>query len=1411
MLGEFFRGSNTNKGNESKADDVKPLLPKRTGGITPEENASLWSRCTFSWFTPIIDSAYDHILALDEYYHLPERESPSYSLDKFERGWKVECEKFEKARGFEDRHGENLRIYGSSKARKRLKLPSLARVLLQCYSKQVIIIFLLVLLSNFCNMSQIVLLRKLLECIQSSGATSRSESSLQEASVPWWAVVLGVVPERFNSNIAYRGFAYVFVMTVLTITYALLRQQETRIVTGLGRQLRSLITTVLYRKLLNLDSNIFSENSQLSLEGASRASRARLSVASEISHRTANGSFGMSGNIVNLLSNDVSRFGKLYNCHEFYYGIGSVIIATVFLYVNIGVSGVFGIGVMLLHAAWSISFLNIRAFVRKSFSEIRDARILLTSEYLSFIKIIKSYSWENYFIRNIDAQRAKELSSLVTQAVCWGFATVCHAVVFHALLSTILVRRFRGETVDPANIFFAYVIYDAVSEFIASFPRSYALFRDLILSCERVGEFLVIEDRTHLGRGDSSAPALPKAVPDLSAGELSVGKLHPGVVRYEGVELAWPNGTPLLRDLSFEVRSGEIMAILGPVGSGKSGLLLSIINELQHSRGLRHVHGRLAYVPQLAWVVTGTIRENIVFGASFDPNWYEVVIHACYLADDFKIFPKGDQTMVGGSSNNLSGGQRQRISLARAVYQKSQVYVLDDCLSAVDSSVSAMIFKNCILGLLRDKCVILATHLTNLVTKVDKVLLLDGVGRRPLYLGDPRGLVEFPHYKGLFDGSPGQSKCEERLNIAAQDGEAASIGSSASLKEVLPSSSIRSGGSIKSYVLADGDGSRLRGSERKIEAAEAETEADAEGVVSMDTYRKYISSCNKLILFVLFICVSLLVAIYVLTTFFIGVWAENFSEENWRTNYLIYLTACIAFPIVCIVTTILFRVLGLGISKTYHNKLLAHIEHAPLFFFENTPIGRVLNRFTSDLAQLDELLPTSFNNSSVTVLMSLTMLVSIGIVTPQFIVFIPPIFYAFYRVSRKYPPILRQGERRSATLSAPITSQLMDTMSGLATVHTFGAEEMLIRKMEDAITSLNNIRYHLDIAYIWLYLRLEVIGCMTLVTTGIFSVLLSACSLSNSGIIGTILSFAVAMPGWLRYSIFTLGELEADMVGFERIRTYTDSEMYQVVAPSAAEEDGGVAEAQAPADWPSRGKIEFRNVDITFYPNPNPSICNICLKIDPGERIGVVGRTGAGKSSLFSALLRLFDPSFGAILIDDLEISKVPHLRLRESISVVPQEPIIFTGTVRFNLDPKGGCSDEELYQVLKRAHIFDYINSLPGKLDHRLEGGGTLLSVGIKQLFCLARAILRKSRILLLDEATSFVDIQTDSLIQETIKSEFEGCTILTIAHRIKTIINYDRILVLESGRVFEFDSPQNLLRNPKSVFSSLVSSTTM
>ncbi|KAF7458126.1 multidrug resistance-associated protein 1-like [Cryptosporidium felis] len=1379
MLNGFFRGRTDGYTKVSK-EDFKSI-PQRVGGLTPEENAGIFSRLTFSWFTPMINSACDHILEPEEYYRLTERDSPEYSLPKFEEKWKTEVRRSQaddlstqKRRGF-------FSSQESSKG-KKAAIPSLARVLFQCFRKEVFAIFFLVLFSNICNFAQIVLLRKLLECIQSSSKILGDISTTPEQT-PWWGTLLGVVPGRFNWSIANKGFLFILIMTCLSITYAILRQQETRVVTGLGRKLRSLITGVIYRKLVRMNSNIFSENGHsnaencfLGRDSSSRNSKARLSIASDISHTAAKESCGMSGNIVNLLSNDVSRFGRLYTCHEFYYGIVSVTIAAILLFTIIGVSGLVGILVILVHGIWSINFLNRRATERKVFSETRDRRILMTSEYLSFIRIIKSYSWENYFIRCIDAQRRRELSSLFRQGIYWGFATACHGVIFHSLLFTIIVRRCRGEVIDPANIFFAYVLYDAVSEFLVSFPKSYALFRDLILSCERVSEFMIQEEKYVSHKKEDLT-----RTPEICGEEESGSEICSGSVRYNNVELRWPNGALLLKNLTFEVKSGEIMAILGPVGSGKSGLLLSIINELSHYNGSSEIKGKLAYVPQQVWVFTGTIRDNILFGSPFNQEWYDKVISACCLNSDFELFPKGDQTLIGGGSNNLSGGQKQRISLARAVYQKSQIYALDDCLSAVDSSVSARIFRECIIGLLRDKCVILATHLAHLIPHMDKVILLDDISKSPAYIGDPRGLERFPHYrKSLGDGL---KQAQNREPEMEEGGKGRPTNKGRTSKE---------------------DNLEAFSNFRKA-SSESESEFDEnnieEGVVTLDTYKKYVSSYDKKSLFQAAIFTTICVMLYVFTTFYIGIWAENFSEDNWVFNISIYVLICITFPASCIYNTVIFRSGAIGVSNIYHDKLLSHIKGAPLSFFENTPIGRILNRFTSDLVHIDELLPVSFNNSTLTVLMSLTMLICIGMVTPQFWVFIPPIFFAFYRVSRKYPPILRQGERRSAALTAPITSHLVETMSGLATIHTFGTEKMLIEKMDKALVSLSNVRYHLDIAYSWLYLRLEVIGSMTFVATGIFSVLVSACSTVHSGVLGTILSFAVAMSGWLRYSIFTVGEFEADMVGFERIRTYTDSELYQIAVPQEEPED-------PPESWPSKGKIEFRNVDLVFYPNTNPSLRNISLEIMPGEKIGIVGRTGAGKSSIFSVLLRLHEPSSGNIIIDGIDICKISARKLREIISIVPQEPVIFTGTVRFNLDPKGSYSDEELFEVLKRAHIFEYISGLPGKLDYFLNGTGSQLSVGMKQLFCLARAILRKSKILLLDEATSFVDIQTDALIQQTIKTEFFGCTILTIAHRIKTIADYDRVLVLDYGRILEFDSPHSLLGNPKSAFSSLSSS---
>ncbi|KAK6589533.1 ABC ATpase [Cryptosporidium xiaoi] len=1389
-------GSRVNQGYKPLANNVAEAesefdMEKKHRKITPEVNAGILSKWTFSWFTTKLEDACDHVLELDEYYELPiKSNSPEFLVPFFDEAWKTELNR-KKITTVLSNKGDSFDLYNNVKNIDN-RNPSLVKALYHCFKKEFYSVLFLVTVSNLLITIQILLIRLLLTKIQSMNDYFADFNIENETNteIPTWALLIGVVPQRFNKKVAKDGIFIVMIMTIVNILFPVFRQQETRLVTRVGRNVRSLMTGVVYRKVLKMDSNMFRDNSNNNYCGDNDNSikRTRLSVASILSENAANNTNGLFGNVVNLLSNDVSRFSRLYNSHEFYSGIVSIIISLFALYFVLGVPGLAGMLIMGLHIVWSIISLNYRFYERKSFSEIRDKRILLTSEYLSFIKIIKSYSWEESFVKEINKYRINEISSLLFQGIYWSLSTLCHAVVLHSTLITILTLKYMGKKIDPANIFFALVFYDAVSEVVISFPKSYALFRDLILSCERIKEFLLLEDKEIVNKHDF----YNNLYCSFSKNEINS---HSGLVCYNNVELRWKDGHLLLNNLNFKLKSGELMGIIGPVGCGKSGLLASVVNEIIPTKGSIGIKGSTAYVPQLAWIFTGTIRENIIFGSEFNQKWYDQVISACSLTEDFELFPNGDQTVVGGKDNSLSGGQKQRISLARAVYKNSQIYVLDDCLSAVDSNVSSQIFKNCITGLLKNKCVILATHLLNIVPYMDYVLLLDGSKKSPTYSGDPKGLAKISEFRLIFE--------DVKLSKNIRDADTSGSNND---NDIVSNYSNNDKNNTEPYFKTNNQNSNK--STENIKHISLE-EDDVEGIVTLGTYVKYMLSYNKYYLIgaISFGFISTLLSI--LINFYVGYWAEHFYELEWRFYFGLFASLSVIFPIVVVTTTGFFKFGGLNVSNTFHDKLLKHIENAPLRFFDNTPIGRILNRFTSDLVNVDELLPTDFNNATIAVITCGIILISTGFITPQFFVCLPILFYAFYCVVKKYPPILRQAERRSAALSAPITSHTIETIMGLTTIHTFNTEDVLTKKLDDFVLLLSNVRYHVDTACCWLNLRLEIIASITLVFSGTFGVLLSCCNKNYAGIFGTILSFAVTLPGWLRYTVFTLGEFEADMVGFERIRNYTDSGLFEVSVFNERNPDDNNGKLIHP-NWPEKGRIEFKNVCLSLDQNlMNYILKNISFNINHGERVGIVGRTGAGKSSLFTMLLRLYNPSNGNILIDGVDTASIPVRELRNRISIVPQDPIIFTGSIRFNLDPNNQFTDDELYNVLKRVHIYDYVMALPDKLDHFFVSGGGTLSIGIKQLFCLARAVLKRSKILLLDEATSFIDIYTDSLIQETISKEFKDSTTITIAHRIKTVINYDKIMVLDSGKIIEFNSPEELLNNPNSTFKLLASST--
>ncbi|KAF7458125.1 ABC transporter [Cryptosporidium felis] len=1536
---------------------------RKSAGITPEENASWLSQLTFSWFTNMMDKAYNSHLETSDFFDLPEYDTPRFKLDEFTRYWKRELGKSgtRSLRSEKQRDLESARLVDSSGVSKSSsgeeEKPSLILTLFLTFKWEVFVIICLIILADSCLLAQSIVLRKLLLLMQNVSSDMAIPGSSSSSSWPFSS--LGLRAGDLNLDILQRGMYLVLFMTLLTILFPMLKQQEYRLVTNLGRYSKCLVSGVLYRRLLQMDSFEFNKPTQNKKQTNGKGFQG--------SENT-----GIAHNFVNLMGNDVCKLNRLISAHLFYSGTFLLLASTICLYSQLGISALFGISVVIINIMISVAALHFRALERKPYLGFQDQRIRYTSECLSYMKIIKSYAWEECFTERITECRNNEISSLLKQGLYRAMSMGIYSTTMQATLVTSIVYILMGNRLDPATVFFAEGLFETLSLVLSCFPFSYSSFHDIIMACNRIRDFLVLSEQKqikedlHTGIIDSKSSGIP-GIPETEA-----------FVRFKDVRLHWPDGNLMLKDVSFEVRSGEIVAIIGSIGSGKTGLLSAIIGEISQSGGEISKKGKLAYVAQIPWVQTGTIRENILFGSELDPNWYDSVINACALWMDFQILPNGDQTVIGEKGINLSGGQRQRISLARAVYQKSDVYVLDDCLSAVDSHVAAHIFRNCICGLLGEKCVILVTHKLDIIPNVDRVILFDAEKKQQLYFGSPSGLSSLPSFtlqnisfesmqsneeedsfdsdKSFFnpgfgvaldkhqhrtlplrgfpstltddtdrdkeiisthnvynrpiatprDFSPHGPDDSERSKIVddvvaidlldelvtkaeksipvtpkisirfssqnrpfgmsleelskkrtvrssrgvVKVGKGGgSVGRRPNLEREVPgesrpevdshvspylhtdkvgfikgrTASIRMSGEKLRYhykresesLFSEGSmdfiprnsNDRLASSimlgNRKRTALVEEEEAVELGSVSKQTYWAYFAEWGILNMIGILACHVLSGFILSKNMFWLANWAARSRKENLSSNPLLGVHTYEIFTAIYIIShmtsSLLVRDGGVRASRAFHEKLINRLRYTKLSFFETTPIGRILNRFTGDLTNLDDSLPRNIGDLLIATAKMIVITLSISKVVPKFLVCIPILAYLFYQVSKKYAPMLRQSERLAAIFAAPILSHTVDTIDGLTTIRAFNAQERFIQKMDDAIRAEARIRYHAGTAYRWLFVRLEIMGCIAVLTAGTLGVISVAYNPSTAGTFGVAMTFALSVSSCLNFGTRVLGEIEGVMVGLERIRDYTESTPLEAMPI--------VEKSRPPANWPGQGRIEFESLQLRYKPELPLVLNSISCNIRPGEKVGVVGRTGAGKSSIFISILRLVEAEKGCIKIDDIDIFSIGTFDLRSRISVIPQDPIIFSGTIRFNLDPLQQYSDQEILQALRSSHLESYVSSgLPQGLDTVLDSGGQILSVGQKQLLCLARALLRRSKVVLLDEATSSVDSHTDSLIQETIRSEFSNSTILAVAHRVQTVIDYDKIMVLDSGNIVEFDDPNVLLSKSDSIFYSLV-----
>lgn len=901
------------------------------------------------------------------------------------------------------------------------------------------------------------------------------------------------------------------------------------------------------------------------------------------------------------------------------------------------------------------------------------------------------------------------------------------------------------------------------------------------------------------------------------------------VVKVSNATLTWDRvqSEPTVHNLNFNVKKGQLVCIVGRVGHGKSSCLQALLGEMDKLHGYVGLRGRVSYVPQQPWMQNQTVRQNITFGKTFDEYFYNRVLDACALFLDLCTLPLGDMTEIGEKGINLSGGQKARISLARAVYQNYDVYLLDDPMSAVDSHVAAQLFSSVIgpHGMLRNKTRILVTNELSFLKHSDHIYVMKNgrIDREGTYNELMQSGALEPLLEECETEEVQKRKVEEHKNESEEDEvyvDMSDYDNSLTESPIIDAILGASYATTVSGIVGRRHGStstsmkhrRPRHSTVKNSFTTVvdmcgrhltSTEKVETGKIKVDTYLNYFGAMG-LLLSVLFISGMSLSTIVSMIR---NLWLTNWSDYNTRiTNdterrqsigirlgvYTIFGFSEVLLLFVGIVSLLYGAV---SASRNLHSPLLHSIFRAPMSFFDMTPFGRILNRIGKDIETVDLQLPLNVQFFMHCILQVVSTLVIVMISTPVFGVAIIPLALLYLMIMKYYIASSRQLKRLESISRSPIYSHLSESIQGASTIRSYRLVERFSKVLEEKVDSHVQCRYFGYVANRWMSVRLELLGNCVVLFAALFAAV--ARETTSSGVIGLSVSYALNITTALNLAVRQITKLETNVVSVERIMEY---------ANTSTEAEWKSEEGKSPPPgWPYEGKILIENYSTRYRPGLELVIKSLNATIRPHEKIGIVGRTGAGKSSITLALFRMIEPVEGRIYIDGIDITNIGLHDLRGHITIIPQDPVLFSGTLRFNLDPFRRHTDEDIWNALEMANLKAFALAQTAQLEHEITEGGENISVGQRQLVCLARALLRKTRVLVLDEATAAVDLSTDALIQRTIRKEFSDSTVLTIAHRLNTIMDYDRIIVLNEGRICEFDSPANLLANKMSEFYSL------